>query len=431
MVAPYPRSATLLQKRYQGFLVFISTFLQTVFVIHSPLMQPSSAEITIATGLGCLAAALAGIILIRGLGRYPGVEESSYIFPSLTVCYGCLMLVLLMLRIPYSRLLLASTFTINLALLSTLYAMLRRSTKLRIGVVPEGQYQQLISMQNVEWRILDCPQVPHRNIDAVSVDLGADLSGEWERRLATFALEGVPVYDLKHLKESLTGKVQIKHLSENNFGTLSPLRAWMTIKRIVDWLTALVATILLLPFWLIVAVFITIDSPGPVIFKQVRVGYRGKPFNVLKLRTMTAVREAARLDVSDEESMENLKAAVTQDGDQRITRVGRFLRQRRLDELPQLINILKGEMSWIGPRPEALVLSQWYEQEIPFYPYRHIVRPGISGWAQVHQGHVADVADVTEKLHFDFYYIKHFSLWIDLIVIGRTIRTIMTGFGAR
>src|SRR5690606_35231499 len=124
-------------------------------------------------------------------------------------------------------------------------------------------------------------------------------------------------------------------------------------------------------------------------------------------------------------------AAITRDDDRRIPRVGRFLRKSRLDELPQLINVLKGEMSWIGPRPEALVLSQWYEREIPFYPYRHVVRPGISGWAQVHQGHVADVEDVTDKLHFDFYYIKHFSLWIDLIIVGRTIKTMLTGFGAR
>ncbi|HTG37985.1 sugar transferase, partial [Sphingomonas sp.] len=114
-----------------------------------------------------------------------------------------------------------------------------------------------------------------------------------------------------------------------------------------------------------------------------------------------------------------------------VTRIGRFLRQSRIDELPQLINVLKGEMSWIGPRPEASVLSQWYESKIPFYRYRHIVRPGITGWAQVHQGHVANVDEVTEKLHYDFYYIKQFSLWIDLIIVGRTIRTMMTGFGAR
>lgn len=124
-------------------------------------------------------------------------------------------------------------------------------------------------------------------------------------------------------------------------------------------------------------------------------------------------------------------AAMTKDGDNRITSIGRFLRQSRIDELPQLINVLKGEMSWIGPRPEAIVLSRWYEQEIPFYRYRHIVRPGITGWAQVSQGHVVNVNEVKSKLHYDFYYIKNYSLWIDILIVVRTIRTMLTGFGAK
>jgi lipopolysaccharide/colanic/teichoic acid biosynthesis glycosyltransferase len=114
-----------------------------------------------------------------------------------------------------------------------------------------------------------------------------------------------------------------------------------------------------------------------------------------------------------------------------VTRLGRFLRRTRIDELPQMINIVLGEMSWIGPRPEALVLSEHYEARIPFYRYRHIVYPGISGWAQVNQGHVTQVEDVQEKLHFDFYYIKHFSPWIDALIIARTFRTVFTGFGSR
>ncbi|WP_380873286.1 sugar transferase [Sphingomonas sp. DBB INV C78] len=365
---------------------------------------------------------------MKSLGRYPGVEESSYIFPSLAVSYGLLMLILLMLRVPYSRFLIASTFATSLILLSVLYAALRRTTRLRVGVVPVGHYQDVTAMPHVEWYILDDPDSDVRKIDAISVDLWSDLSDAWERRLAAYALKGVPVYDLKHLKESLTGQVQIKHLAENSLGTLHPLYAWMRIKCITDWVLALIAGVILAPFLMIVAAVIRLDSPGPAIFRQTRVGYRGKPFQVFKLRTMTF----APLSIEgDGAASEDIDAAVTKSEDRRITRVGRFLRKSRIDELPQLINVLRGEMSWIGPRPEALVLSQWYEREIPFYPYRHIVRPGISGWAQVHQGHVADVADVADKLHFDFYYIKHFSLWIDLIIVGRTIRTMLTGFGAR
>ncbi len=129
--------------------------------------------------------------------------------------------------------------------------------------------------------------------------------------------------------------------------------------------------------------------------------------------------------------IDSLDAAMTKSDDARVTRVGAFLRRSRIDELPQIMNILRGEMSWIGPRPEAEVLSRWYESEIPFYRYRHIVRPGITGWAQVNQGHVVDIADVTSKLHYDFYYIKNFGYWLDALICVRTLKTMITGFGSK
>jgi lipopolysaccharide/colanic/teichoic acid biosynthesis glycosyltransferase len=137
------------------------------------------------------------------------------------------------------------------------------------------------------------------------------------------------------------------------------------------------------------------------------------------------------MKVADRDAGEARSLAITRERDDRITPIGRFLRKSRIDELPQIINVLRGEMSWIGPRPEAAILSRWYEEEIPFYRYRHIVRPGIAGWAQVCQGHVADVDEVRSKLHYDFYYIKQYSPWIDLLIVVRTIRTMMTGYGAR
>jgi len=161
-----------------------------------------------------------------------------------------------------------------------------------------------------------------------------------------------------------------------------------------------------------------------VLFRQKRVGHAGKPITVYKFRTMRPV------EVEDEDQ-DQRAAAMTRDDDGRITRVGRVLRNLRLDELPQIINILKWQMSWIGPRPEAQVLSIWYTSEIPFYRYRHVVKPGISGWAQVNQGHVAEVEDVHRKLYYDFYYIKYFSPWLDLLILFRTVKTMLTGWGAR
>ncbi|NTS65892.1 sugar transferase [Sphingomonas sp. HHU CXW] len=170
-----------------------------------------------------------------------------------------------------------------------------------------------------------------------------------------------------------------------------------------------------------IAVVIKATSRGPVFFVQPRVGYRGKPFRMWKFRTM----------VNRPATQAELEAAKTLDGDPRITAPGRFLRRSRLDELPQLWNVLRGQMSWIGPRPEALPLSRWYQSEIPFYRYRHIVRPGITGWAQVSQGHVLEIEDVMKKLSYDFFYISNFSPWIDLLIVVRTIKTMLTGFGSR
>lgn len=422
MKAPAPRNSLLWSGRYQIGMSILLILLEAVLISVVP-GRPVSINIIFSTAVFCLLASVTTIAFIKAVGRYPGVEESSYVLFCLTSSYALLLVVLLMMRIPYSRPLIGLSFVTNAFAFVIIYTALRQRTKVSIGLVPEGSYLNVVDMPQVEWRVFDNFDAGSSGIDAVSVDLRNDISDEWERRLASFALEGVPVYDLKHLRESLTGKVEIEHLSENSFGLLNPLRPWMAVKRALDWLSALIALIVLLPFLLIVAFLIRLDSSGPAIFRQVRVGYRGCSFQVYKFRTMAKS--------SFDDCTSDRDAAMTKEVDNRVTRLGRYLRKSRIDELPQLFNILKGEMSWIGPRPEAEILSHWYEQEIPFYRYRHIVPPGITGWAQVNQGHVAEVHDVTEKLHYDFYYIKHFSLWIDLIIIGRTIRTIATGFGAR
>jgi len=179
---------------------------------------------------------------------------------------------------------------------------------------------------------------------------------------------------------------------------------------------------LVLPL-LVVALLVRASSPGPILFRQRRMGYRGIPFDMIKFRTM--VEQAVTTGDAARHS------AMTRDADDRITSIGRFLRRSRIDELPQIFNILRGEMSWIGPRPEAVTLSTWYDSELPFYAYRHIVRPGITGWAQVNQGHVAGLDDVHVKLHYDFYYIKFFSSWLDLLIALRTVGIMITGFGAK
>lgn len=382
-----------------------------------------SGQLIFDTMVGCVAATIVAIFLIRGVSQYPGVEATAYIVPGFVIAYATLLATFILGRLEYSRILLTTSFLANVAFFFVIFSVATRRRRLRIGIVPEGQYGPPLEIRGIEWFTLRHSDDDVSHLDAIAVDLRADIPDEWDRRLAAFALSDMPVYHSKHLLESLTGKVELEHLSENSFGTLSPLRSYMSIKRLIDTLAAMIALIVLLPLLAMVALIIKFDSPGPALFRQVRVGYQGRPFRVFKFRTMT---------VASSLSMTNaLDAAKTRDDDARVTRSGAFLRRSRLDELPQLINVIKGEMSWIGPRPEAEVLSQWYSREIPFYPYRHIVRPGITGWAQVNQGHVAEVEEVKSKLHYDFYYIKHFSPWIDLLIVARTIRTILTGFGAK
>jgi lipopolysaccharide/colanic/teichoic acid biosynthesis glycosyltransferase len=305
--------------------------------------------------------------------------------------------------------------------LYALYIAAERRVATRIAVVPYGGVDRLLRITSVEWHRLKRPQLRDaRGCDAIVADFSADLPDEWEAFLADAALASRIVYQHKQLAESLTGRVELEHLSENSFGSLVPARGYFHFKGLMDFLLAVLLLPLALPLMLVIAIAIRVDSSGPVLFRHQRVGFAGRQITVYKFRTMRAA------DLSDERL-----AAITIDGDDRITRVGRTLRKLRLDELPQIFNILKWQMSWIGPRPEAEVLSRWYTSELPFYRYRHVVKPGISGWAQVNQGHVAQVDEVHRKLQYDFYYIKYFSAWLDLLIFLRTVKTMLTGFGSR
>jgi lipopolysaccharide/colanic/teichoic acid biosynthesis glycosyltransferase len=372
--------------------------------------------------IGTLVALVAGYYSFRRLSRYPGVRASYHILPIFSVSYGIVLAVFLFARLDYSRLHFLISFAICVVWFYIVYFQLQRQQRLRIAVVPFGETDMLSDIPGVSWIRLHRLDEAIAGCDAIVADLRADIPAEWERFLADRALEGTLVMHVKQMQESLTGRVAIEHLSENNFGSLIPGIVYGRVKRVWDTAVTIVLLPILVPLLLLIALAVRLDSKGPVLFRQLRMGYRGRTFTMYKFRSMT---------VAGEKPEDARLSAMTQDDDDRVTRVGRFLRRYRMDELPQAINILKGEMSWIGPRPEAVPLSLWYEEELPFYRYRHIVRPGISGWAQVRQGHVAEVDDVLWKLHYDFYYIKNFSFWLDLLIIARTIRTVLSGFGAR
>lgn len=352
---------------------------------------------------------------------YPGIRRSYVILPSALTGHGIVVVWFLATRFPYDRVALAAGFLLHVLWLYLLYMYAERSVSRRIAVVPFGGVERLLRIKDVEWVRLKRPRLHDtRGCDAIVADFSADLPDEWEAFLADAALDGRIVYQHKQLAESLTGRVELEQLSENSFGSLVPARGYFHLKAVMDFVFAVLVLPIVLPVMAVIAVAIRLDSKGPAIFRQKRVGYAGRDIIVYKFRTMRPV------EIDDKR-----RAAMTVDDDDRITRIGRTLRNLQIDELPQIFNILKWEMSWIGPRPEAEVLSVWYTSELPFYRYRHVVKPGISGWAQVNQGHVAEVGEVHRKLQYDFYYIKYFSPWLDLLIFLRTIKTMLTGFGSR
>jgi len=354
------------------------------------------------------------------IATYPGIRSSYYIIPLATAAHAAVIVLLLMARLPYDRLALLSGVLLHILWNYAVYFLIERRLQPRIAIVPFGDAEKLAGIEQVQWMKVATPRLEGLVCDALVADFSADMPDEWEGFLADAALAGRVVYQHKQLAESLTGRVELRHLSENNFGSLVPMRGWFHLKSLADFMIAGALLPIALPVMAIAALAIRLEDRGPALFRQARIGHAGHRITVYKFRTMRQV------EVENE-----LHAAMTGTDDDRITRVGAFLRRYRVDELPQIFNILKFQMSWIGPRPEAEVLSVWYTSELPFYRYRHVVKPGISGWAQVNQGHVAEVEQVHRKLQYDFYYIKYFSPWLDLLILFRTIKTMLTGYGAK
>ena len=264
------------------------------------------------------------------------------------------------------------------------------------------------------------PEQPFDAGTTLAVDLRAVLSDDMARFVSSCNLAGFPMRSLVSAYEEHTGRLAIVHLLEGWELTV-PLRGsapYVQTKRVVDTLIVLSLSPVAIVLGLLIAAAIKLDSRGSVIFKQRRIGREGEPFTLYKFRTM-------RLDRRDD------GPRFARRGDDRLTRVGRFLRRVRIDELPQLWNVLKGDLSLVGPRPEQEPFAEQFSDTIPFYTHRHLVRPGITGWAQVNFGYADNQADTIEKLSYDLYYIKHLSPWLDVEILGRSVWTVLSGYGAR
>jgi exopolysaccharide biosynthesis polyprenyl glycosylphosphotransferase len=245
----------------------------------------------------------------------------------------------------------------------------------------------------------------------------ADRRGQLPMRdLLDATVHGVVVEEGVECYERLTGKIAIEVLTPSGLIASRSFRKGhldLAFGHALSLVVAASSLVVLSPVFAVVALAIKLDSPGPVFFVHDRVGLRGRRFKMLKFRTMRPA--------------DGPTSEWACDNGHRITRTGRLLRKYRLDELPQLINVVRGELNLVGPRPHPVSNFELFTEKIPFYSLRSVVRPGLTGWAQVRQGYANNLEEETEKMRYDLYYIKHMSAWLDMWILAKTVRTIASG----
>ncbi len=263
----------------------------------------------------------------------------------------------------------------------------------------------------------DRPAALPDNLDGIIVDFEQVLPENWLAFVSRCVLEGVPVISADDFVETESGVILLEHLTTARTLVFQKALVYPAVKRVLDFAFVVATVPVWIPVTALAMLFVRLESPGPAIFSQMRVGRRGKPFRIYKIRSM---RKDAEKDGH----------AFAAKADARVTRLGAFLRKTRIDELPQFLNVLKGEMSLIGPRPEQTVLVSQYAESIPFYSFRADLRPGISGWAQVCWKYADNTEDNRVKLEYDFFYLKNFSFWLDLLILAKTVGTVLSGEGS-
>lgn len=299
------------------------------------------------------------------------------------------------------------------------YQLELRIYKPKVALLPFGRAHLLADAKNIDTDLLSLCLVNYKYYDAVVADfLAQDLSYEWQELILNCKSAGLPVFHSEGLIEIILGRLSSESISREVTVINLSMRIYLFFKRVFD----ISIVLLFSPIWLfiifILIFIIKLESRGPAFFIQERVGKNNKNFSLYKLRSMFHDSETSG-------------AQFSQVNDERITRIGKFIRKTRLDEVPQFINVLKGDMSIIGPRPEQRVFVDQFEKEIPMYSYRHCIQPGITGWAQIMYGYTSTVAQTRIKTEYDFYYIKNISFSLDLFILFNTMRIIITGFGAR
>ncbi|WP_435235551.1 exopolysaccharide biosynthesis polyprenyl glycosylphosphotransferase [Psychromonas sp. PT13] len=391
-------------------LILISLVICTISII--------SRQTVINSLIVVLAAYLSTSLTLPKITNHLLVERKYYIFPILLIVYASVITIMFMLRIEYARSVLIIGFFLSTFWLYTTTFIRKQAKQLKLAAIANFDTQELNSNNKIKITALQEPYLLQNTKQGLVVNLHGSLTPAQEKFIADCSINNIQVFHHASIKEKLSGKVQTKYLSENAIGTLQPNPLYSSLKRL--WETFFIIAILpiALPIMLLTAILIKLESPGSAIFTQERIGQGGKPFAIYKFRSM---------EISH--SKTETKFATAEQA--RVTRIGKIIRKMRIDELPQFFNVIKGDMALIGPRPEQGDFVKTFEAQIPFYGYRHMVKPGITGWAQTVQGYTDCTKSTREKLAHDLYYIKYFSFWLDINIIFKTLKTILTGFGAK
>ena len=292
-----------------------------------------------------------------------------------------------------------------------------------VGFVDDDEGVELVRHHEVLGKAADLRAIiAEHQVDRIIVGL-SDRRGRLPiQELLQAKLSGVRVEDATTTYERLTGKILLDDLKPSWLIFSDGFRAsrlTRVLKRMLDLSLSMIGFLLAAPLMAITALAIRLDSPGPVLYSQERVGENGRVFTVYKFRSMRNDAERGG------------QAIWARDKDDRITRVGRVIRASRLDELPQLWNVMRGDMSFVGPRPERPFFVEQLAREIPFYVERHSVKPGVTGWAQVKYQYGSSIEDAMEKLRYDLYYVKHMSVIFDLTIVLDTVKVVLFGKGAK
>lgn len=366
-----------------------------------------------------LATAILAFVPIFGAGLLTAFRRHEAALMSATLVtvtlFSISVSVLSAFRVPLSYMAILACAPPTVAIIAFANIRFNRTTQARVALAAFNGAKKVLEHIKRDIPLVHAHDTDLGGVDMMLVDPKAHHSEKWSRLLAQCYLAGVEIVPWTRYVELWHGRLDVASFDVTHIAYSPSQLLYARVKRSFDISLVLISIPITLPLAILTAIYIFIRDPGRTIFVQLRRGFGGRRFRMYKFRTMYT----------------GVAGGATAEGDDRIIPGCNILRKLRLDELPQLYNILIGDMSLIGPRPESVELARWYEREIQKYTMRLLVLPGITGWAQVSHGYTSNPDEALEKLAYDLYYIKHLSLDLDILILFKTVNTVLFGRGAR